>query len=290
MHSSKGRLIVGVLIFILGYLFAASFSACRKGISQEVSLWQILFFQNAVCLLFSLPQVLYRGVDSLKTNYLQLHLVRDLSGVVSFFSLFFALEYIPLVNAVLLSFTGPLWLPFIARLWNGVWMRGVLWWGVVIGFIGVILILKPDTGIFEIAAVSALISGVLSGFNSLTVFHLRRTEPTHRILFYYFAFGTVVSFPFFLTHCTVPSWTDGLCLFGVGAFAYWAQFCITYAFKQAKAEVLSPFSYTIVLFSALYGWALWGEVPDLYAQIGALLIVAGGMLSLYFEQKNRKTL
>lgn len=283
----KPRLFFGICIFVLGYFFAASFSACRKGISGDISLWQILFVQNAVCLLCSLPQIIHRGVASLRTQRLELHLARDLSGVISFFSLFFALEYIPLVNAVLLSFTGPLWVPFIARLWTGVWMKGVLWWGVLIGFLGVILILKPEMGILELASLVALFSGLLSGFNSLSVARLRTTEPTHRILFYYFCLGTLLSFPFFLTHYSLPSQRDALCLLGVGFFAFWAQFCITYAFKLAKAEVLSPFSYTIVLFSALLGWGIWGETPDLYSALGAVLIVIGGMLSLYFEQRSR---
>lgn len=198
--TKKENLIVGAWLCTLGFLFAAATGACSKLINHHVPVLVILFFQNGICLLLNLPQIIKRGVSRLKTGRLGLHFSRDLAGFSSFLCLFAALKTIPLVSAMLLSYTEPLWIPLIAFVWPGVRMRGDIWWGITVGFFGIVLILQPSGEGLNQGALLAVFSGILAGFTFIFIHRLASTEPTYRILFYNSLFGILVTAPFaFLT-------------------------------------------------------------------------------------------
>ncbi len=288
MHQAKKNLIAIASICALAYLFAAAVGACSKLIDREISIATILFFQNWICLLLTLPQIFRKGWKTLKTDRLGLHLARDIAGILAFFCFFFSLKTIPLLSGILLQNAGPLWLPWIALLWLGIKMRGQLWWGILIGFLGVVLILKPGIEPLSLGMISAIAAGIFSGFTLIAVNRLRTTEPIYRILFYYFLVGTIATGIFSLFHFSIPSWRDFACLLGVGVFTFLAQQIITYVLRHGNADVLAPISYTVVIYSGLLDWAIWHNIPDWITATGIVLIVAGAILSVYFEKRYQK--
>lgn len=280
----------GAFYTILGYFCVAVLSLFSKLMGSKVSIFTILLFQNGICLLLTLPQIFKMGISRLKTNRIGTHLLRDIAGVLSFLLLFFSLKHVPLVTGTLLLNTAPLWLPLIAWVWLKVKIPGRLWWGLLIGFIGVGLILKPGAAAFSFGSLAALFSGILLGLVLLVLHQLRTTEPTDRILFYYFLVGTLISGPIALIEFIPPSFKDVLLLIGIGVFTYLGQLLVTYAFKFGKAEILAPLTYSVVIFSALFDWAFWDDVPSFLTCFGALLIIIGAILSLHFESKRQKSL
>ncbi len=281
--------LIGIAFFCtLAYLCAAAVGACSKLIDKQISIITILFFQNWICLFLTLPQIIQKGWKTLKTEKIGLHLARDVAGILSFFCFFFSLETIPLLNGILLQSTGPLWLPLIAFLWLGIKMRGQLWWGILIGFLGVVLILKPGIEPLSLGIVSAIISGFFSGFTLISVNRLASTEPTHRILFYYFLIGTIATGTLSLFHFSIPSWKDFIFLLGVGIFTFSAQTIIVYALRHGKADTLAPLAYTVVIYSGLFDWIIWKNVPNFITCAGIVLVVIGAVLSVYFEKRYQK--
>lgn len=288
--ESKENLYLTSFIALSGFFCLSVVGAFSKLISNHISIFTILFFQTGICLLCTLPLLVKRGLSSIKTTKFSLHLARDLAGILSFFCLFYSFKNIPLVNGSLLQNTAPLWLPFIAFIWLRTRMRGDLWWGILIGFIGVILILKPGGASFSIGSFSALASGILLGFTLLAVQRLAATEPTNRILFYYFLVGVIVTGPLAYFEYVHPSTRDLLLLIGIGVFTYLAQMLVTYSFKHGKATVLAPLNYTVVIFSGLFDWLIWNNTPDFITCVGAILVAGGGILSIHFEKKYQKKL
>ncbi len=288
--EGKKTIYYGALYTTLGYFCLAVLSLFSKLMGSQVSIFTILLFQNGICLLLTLPQIFKEGISHLKTHRIGTHLVRDVAGVLSFLFLFFSLKHVPLVTGTLLLNTAPLWLPLIAWLWLKVKIPGRLWWGLIIGFIGVGVILKPGAAAFSLGSLAALFSGILLGFALLVIHQLRTTEPTNRILFYYFLVGTVISAPLALIEFIPPSFKDLLLLIGIGVFTYLAQLLVTYAFKFGKAEILAPLAYTVVIFSALFDWIFWDNTPSFLTCFGALLIIIGAILSLHFESRRQKNL
>lgn len=287
MHSHNQNLVKAVPIFLLGYFFLAAMGACNKLVSPQTSTFTILFFQNAICLILTLPQVVKNGWAGLRTERIWMHLVRDLCGISSFFFLFWGLKTIPLVDGLLLLNTSPLWLPLIALIWLRVRMKSYVWWSMIVGFVGIVLILEPGSETLQVGALLALAAGLLAGITFLTVAKLTSTEPVYRILFYYFLLGTLISAPLGLA---IPSRHDFLFLIGVGGFCFLAQALLSYSFKHGKASILAPFSYSVVIFSGLFDWLLWDHIPNLLTLLGVILVVIGAILSIYFEKKYQKKL
>jgi drug/metabolite transporter (DMT)-like permease len=288
--SKKENLILGASVCTVGFFFAAATGACSKLVNPATPVLVILFFQNAICLLFNLPQITVMGYSALKTNKLGLHFLRDLTGFSSFLCLFAALKSIPLVEAMLLSYTEPLWIPFVALIWPGVRMRGSIWWGIGLGFLGIVFILQPSGEGLNAGIFLAILSGILAAVMLIVMHRLAATEPTHRTLFYNSLFGVLVTAPFALFNFSLLSTTDLFFLAGVGFFTYLSQFLITYAFKHGDATTLGTLAYTVVLFSGLLGWIFWAEVPNLVSFVGMALVIIGGILSVYFERKYQQKL
>lgn len=281
--SKKPNLLYGALFSLLSYLMAAIMSACAKLASDKVSVVTILFFANIVCFLLNLPKALHVGI---KTEKISLHLTRSIAGFLSFFTLLWSIQYIPLANAVLLQNSAPLWIPFVIWIWAKKRVPHYLWYSLVIGFLGVILILKPSGQIIDPFALAALVGGMLLAIGLFAIRRLSSTEPFARVVFYYFLLGSVVTFPFALKDMKI-AFTGNAWIFilGVAASFYIAQLFITWAFGHGKASTLSPFCYSAVVFSAILDGLIWHHYPDLWSIFGMLLVIIGGIASVLLEKK-----
>lgn len=282
-RAPSSSLMQAAIYVILCYFFVALFSACAKVASQTVSSWTVLFFQNSLCFLFNLPKAMKEGI---KTQHPFLHFTRDISGFVSYLLFVISVAYIPLANAVLLSNTAPLWIPFVIWIWFKKKVPNYLWFSLIVGFAGIVLILKPGAQIIDVPSFYALLSGMCLGVALVAIRRLAHTEPSSRILFYYFLLGTVVSFPGAIKDFPIAFKTPVIYfLLAGGVIFYLVQICINLGFKKGKASTLSPLAYTAVLFSAILDRIFWHKVPDLWSFFGMILIIGAGIASVYFEKK-----
>lgn len=282
----NNNLYKGAFYCKLGYFFIAIMSACAKEASVQVPLITLLFFQNAIPLLLTLPQFIRLGKGKYLPQQWKKHLIRDVFGVLTFFCLFFAIKFIPLVDGVLLQNTAPLWVPLVVVLWAKKKLPKSVWIGSLVGFIGVILVLKPGAEVLNWALLIGIGSGLSLGIALVAIKLLSYTEPTARILFYYFLFGTVVSLPHTIYYWSPMSEKIWLLLIVIGVLMFLAQFLITHAFHYAKASTLAPISYTTVLWAGIIGWLVWGYVPDWVSLLGMVLIISGGIFTIIMENRH----
>ncbi len=277
------NLFKGAFYLVCCYLCLALFYACAKLATESVSVFTVLFFQNSICFFLNLPRSYRIG---LKTELPYIHLVRDLFGFASYFLFVVSVMYIPLTSSVLLANSAPLWVPFIIWIWFKKKVPSYLWSALVLGFIGVFFILKPGKEIFDFAAVLALFSGIFNGVTMVAIRKLTRTEPTPRILFYYFLFGSIVSFPFVVNDFSHAIHFPVLYyLVGGALLTYLVQIFLTKGFSYGKASTLSPLAYAVVLFSAILDRIFWHKVPDSWSLFGMALVIIGGIVSIYLEKK-----
>lgn len=282
------HLMKGVLLILLGYLCNALMSVCAKTLVHTVPMTTIVMFQYWAAALLTLPAIIKNGLSTIKTERLGLMLLRCSTGITSFLALFFSIKYLPLVNSVLLQNTYPLFLPIVIWLWLRQAIPKKIWASILIGFLGIILILKPNATIIHPAAIIGLLGGVVSAVSVTCIALLKKTEPTQRILFYTFLPGAILMTPFLfhdVTHLTFPII---IALIGVGSFLYLAQMFIAMSFHYAKASVLAPFCYSAVVFSGLLGWLFWDDVPDSIGFLGIGLVSIGGIITIVLEQRSKK--
>lgn len=283
LPPSRTQLIHGAIYITLCYLSLAILSACAKMALETVSVLTVLFFQNVICFLWNFPAAYRAGF---KTSHPYLHAVRDASGFVAYFLFILSVSHISLANAVLLSNSSPLWIPFVVWIWFKKKVPLYLWGAMIVGFIGIIFVLKPTAQIADSWAIFALISGMFIAIAMVCIRRLTQTEPNPRIIFYYSLLGTVVSLPGAISDFSLIFATPTFYyLLGSGITFYLCQFFVTHAFRKAKASTLSPLAYTVVLFSAILDWIFWHHMPDLWSFIGMVLVIGGGIAAVYFERK-----
>ncbi|HET9088633.1 MAG TPA: DMT family transporter [Acidobacteriaceae bacterium] len=288
-HQENAAL--GGLLIVIAFLCVAIMSALGKAATQ-VSTATIVFFQNSVSLLLFLPWALRHGTGPLKTSRIGLHVLRACGGLLSQVLMFAAVKKMPLMNAVLLTNSAPLFIPLITWAWLKEKITGIVWASLLIGFAGVILILKPSPSLLtNPAALIATSAAVFSAFALVTVNRLSTTETTQRILFYYFLISSVVTAPFVLFDGSIfhqmpgKDWLD---LTGIGIFMAASQLLIILAYRHASAGRIAPFNYSVVIFSGLIGWIVWKNEPGLLSLAGVVLVTVGGILSTKFGGPNAR--
>ena len=267
-HLAKGA------AFAIAAALAFSLTGvCIKAVSRDVGNEMIVFVRNAVSLLVLAPWMLRNGAVAVRTQRPWGHLWRSVFGVSAMYCFFYAIAKLPLAEAMLLTYSTPLWVPFIAWIWLRERPPFIVFPAAVVGLVGIGFIVKPS-GTFDLTVgLIGVLAGVLAGCAMVTIRRISSTEPASRIVFYFAALSTVIAaVPLLWAWCT-PDLNGWLLLIATGILATWGQLCLTRAYSLAPAARVGPFTYTVVIFSALLAWWLWDEQLDRWAALGIALVV-----------------
>jgi drug/metabolite transporter (DMT)-like permease len=181
---------------------------------------------------------------------------------------------------MLLNQSVPLFLPFVESAWLREPMPRRLWAPIGVGFLGLLFILKPGTGLFEPAAVVGVASALFAAIAQVGIRRLTRTEPTTRIVFYFAVIATAVSGLPLVETWEAPSPRLWVVLLALGTVATFGQLSMTRAYAFGPAARVGPFIYLGPVFASVIDWLLWGTLPDRYSVIGAFLVVGAAVLAL----------
>ena len=279
----RQNLILGSLFIVLSELMFATMGAAVKAVSFELPNEMIVFMRNLFGAIVLLPLLWRYGLQHLKTRIWYLHVMRGAFGVAAMYCFYYALAIMPLANGMLLKMTSPLFIPLVAVLWlgEGISRRTLL--AIAIGFIGVILVLDPQGG-FQSVALIGLLGGALAAVAKVTVRRLGRSEPTTRIVFYFTLVATLVSAVPLSWSWQTPGTHSWLLLLLIGTVGTLGQLLLTRGYSIAPPSQLGAFTYTSVVFAALYGYLFWEEVIGLIFITGALIIAGAGVLILKERQ------
>ena len=204
-----------------------------------------------------------------------------MSGWFCFYTYYLAIEKSPLADASLLRSSGPILVPLLLFFWKGFRMPLLRWVPVIIGFFGIVFVLRPQGASLSLWHLVALLSAVTLAGSIVTTRILTLTEPTSRILFYYFSLSAFCSIPLAISNWQpIPLFTVPI-MVAIGLSIWLTMWLYTLAYSYAKATAISPIGYSGVLFTALLGWFFWDQIPERSAVIGAVLIISGEFGSVY---------
>ncbi|MCC8363569.1 DMT family transporter [Lysobacter sp. A6] len=255
-------------------------SACFFGLmavairlaSATLHTFEIAFFRNFFGLVAAAPLLLRHGPQILRTTQFPRYIVRCVIGVVSMFCGFWAIGHLPLAQAVSLSYSTPLFVTIAAVWMLGEQVRARRWAAVIVGFIGVLVIVRPGSSSFTLGTLVALSAAVLSGLVSIQIKQLSRTEPADRIVLY----TTMLWVPMSLVPALfVWEWPQGITwawivaagFMGTGGHMLWTR-----ALKLGDVSALTPISFMQLPIVAIFGWLLFDERLDRWTVIGAAII------------------
>jgi drug/metabolite transporter (DMT)-like permease len=260
------------------FLFAAMGVAVKTA-SRTLPNPMVVFLRSVMGLTFLMPWAVRVGPAGLRTAALAEHVVRGFAGLGAM-CFFYAIAHMRLADAVLLNYSLPLFMPFVAWLWLKEPIPGRLFGPLLIGFLGLVLILKPGLDLFNPVALVGVLAALFAALAQTGIRRLSLTEPTTRIVFYFALISTVFSaFPLLAAWKTPTPALWGV-LLALGLFATAGQLFLTRAYAHAPAAEVGPFIYTSVVFAALFDWLVWGKLPDGLSVAGALLVVTAGILTL----------
>lgn len=268
----------------LGTVFMVGLDVTARYLLESFALPQLALLRCLFSMLIIFTWAVLRdGTASLVTRRPGWHLLRSLLMAGSMFAFFHALRYIPLADIVCIAFAAPLIITSLSRPFLGEHVGPWRWAAVIVGFVGVLIVMRPGAGLLHPAAVIALGGAVMYAGLALTARKLSTTESTVALSFYSFVapllLGGVLSFGYWLQ----PAWTDWLLFALCGGCGGMAFICINAAYARAQAALVVPFEYTGLIWATGAGYLIWNELPTPSTWVGATLIVASGLFILYRE-------
>lgn len=277
--ATRENVRLGAALLVLSSLVFASVGAAIKLVAAEVTVEQIVFFRSSLAFIPMIPFLRRAGLRGLRTDCFGKHVVRALSGVAAMYCYFFAIAHLPLGEAVVLSYTAPLFIPFLARFWLEEAIAPGAALAAAVGFGGILLILKPGLGLLSAAAPVGIVGGLFAALAFVGIRNLSETEPTTRTVFYFGVIASTISAIPLLWSWRTPTPHAWALLLLIGVLAGLGQFALTQAYAYAPAARISPFSYATVIFATILGWILWDEVPDALSFAGAAVVCLAGILA-----------
>lgn len=278
--DNVGNAIAWLLLGVTGGLFL---DLCAKEILRTYSLLQFVLVRSLIALAILLaiaPR--FGGLRSLRTDKKAWHLLRTVLGMGAMFGFFYGLSVMPLVNALTLGYTAPLMMTALSAIFLGDRVGWRRWAAVTVGFIGVLVMLRPGKGEISFAAVAVLVAAFCYACQAITARKLTATESTLSLSFYVIVGPMAVSMGLLDSDTWLRPDVAGWILFlGAGVCSVLAWIGLVNGYRAASPALLAPFEYLALVGGAIAGFLIWDEVPDVWVVVGALIIVASGLFVVY---------
>lgn len=285
MSTTEERKGAGLVLAAGAFALFSVLDVIVKLLTAGYAIPQIIFLNAAFALATILTYAALRGgiVRNLRTRRVGLHAVRASMGVLSGFCTLFAFSRMPIADVYTLAFSAPLWItalsvPILKEKVG--WRR---WTAVGVGFLGILIILRPGAGVIDLAAFAALGGAFFYSMGMLISRFMRGTESSVSFAAYSSIAGLLVTAPMLPFVWQTPTLTH----FGMSAISGTiggvALICLLTAFRQAPASFVAPFQYTQLLWGVLYGYLVFGTVPDPWMVLGGGIVIGSGLFILYRE-------
>ncbi len=224
----------------------------------------------------------------LTTRQLPLQLTRSGLLVGAIAMLFIGLAYIPLADAIAITFMAPLFITMLAGPLLGERVGVHRFAAVVAGLAGIVIIIQPGSGLANWAVLMPLLSALSFAFFQIATRRLAATAPT-MVTLYYTGFGGLAWISLFVW----PFWTpltlaDGAVFLAIGGLGVGAHVCIIKAFEAAQASLLAPFNYAKLVWGVILGYAVFGDIPGAPVITGSAVIIASGLYVFWREGRRRR--
>lgn len=300
----------GIGFLLLAMLILSLQNIAVKWIGGDYSVLEIVTFRSLTALPFTLLFCRYEGRRGLPTT--QQHKLEYWRGIFLFLSYtahMMGLAALTLADIESIRFSAPLMITILSVLMLGEKVGPQQWLALVVGFIGVLLIVKPGSATFNAGSIFILISVLFYALNVMITRKLRTTDSSATMAYYsslvYLVAASVLSplaivvgempdahpsIAFLFRAWTMPTRLDWVIMAGLGLVWAGGMYFIARAYSAAQASVVAPFEYLSLPINVMWGLVIWYEIPTVTTLAGALLTLSSGMYILYRDQKQKPVL
>jgi drug/metabolite transporter (DMT)-like permease len=259
---------------LLASVCVVSFTAIGKHLTADLPITVITFFRSLLGIFVLAPWFIRVGISGLATRQFPLLAARGINTLLGLYCVFAAVSYLPLADVIAIMYSKPIFASIAAVLILREIMYGARWRGVLLGFIGMLLIIRPGFTEWNMGVLYALGAMAAGAFTIISVKFLTRTEPPDRIVAYTVMVMIVASLVPALFNWVMPTLEQLLWLAALGALATMFQRCIARALAAADATVMLPFEFMRLLTAVVIGYLFFGEVTDIWTWSGGIVIFA----------------
>jgi drug/metabolite transporter (DMT)-like permease len=287
MFGIRNSRLAGMAAMLVAVAFFAFMDAGLKQLAAHYSAAQVAALRG----LSSLPIVAAwslwaGGVRPLIHVRWSLHLIRGLLAVIMLISFSYGVKTLSLSEAYAIFFVAPLIVTLFTMMFLGERVVGVQWLAIVLGFAGVLIVLKPEgAGFVSLGGLAILCCAVCYSLASVLVRVLGRTDTTYSMMFWMTTMLAVGSTLIALPGGQPIRAEDWGVLAVIAVAGSVAQYCVTVAFQKAPPASVAPLEYSAIAWGALIDYLMWAAVPGLRVYVGAAIVIASGLLLLRHESR-----
>ncbi|WP_366658280.1 DMT family transporter [Fodinicurvata sp. EGI_FJ10296] len=277
-----------IAVMSAGILCLVVNDAMAKWLTDFYSPLQIVFLRN----LLAMPMIAgivfaVGGRSAFLTPHLGLHALRGLFLVGGAYAFFMALSFLPLAEATSLIFAAPIFITALSVPFLGEQVGWRRWTAVIVGFAGVLIVVRPGAAAFQPASLLVVGTAALYALAMISARWISRDETVWTMMFHVVFFPLLISAALAPLAWQTPQMNHLPLFFGMAVFGTLGMTFITQAFRMAPAAIVAPFDYTALVWASLFGWLIWGEMPGVWTYTGAAVIIASGIYIVVRE--TRKT-
>ena len=264
----------------------SSLDASAKYLSNELPLWVLLWGRYVFNFLF-VALFFVRGApaDIIHTRNIKLQILRSILLVASTLTFWLALMFLPLADCVVILFVAPLLVTMLAAPLLGESVGRHRWTAVLLGFVGVMVVMRPGFRIFDWVLILPLITALLYAGVQISTRILGRTDGALTTLLYSSAGGVIISTIGVLFFWVTPSLEQWLVLGWLGFLGALGHYLMIKAYEIAPASLLAPFDYTTLIWATILGFVMFGDLPDTWTVLGAIIIMSSGLYLIRRESR-----
>ena len=277
--------LLGILLMTLGMFSLSVNDIIYKNLTMNFPVWEAVFFRAFSGSIISLYFVYHTGIDSIKTNKPVRHFIRAFSAVGCVVLYVFGIKYLLLSENIAIAHSAPIIAALLAVpiLGEKIGFHRIL--AIIIGFIGVLVIVKPGTDLFQLKSLLPIGSAIFMASVYLSTRSLMNTESSTSIVFYYSFALLFTSLIFFPSDFVIPDTFNLILALSLGVMGSVGHYFMSQAARHADVAVTSPFEYTSFIFVGIMGYLFFYEIPSKSVVIGAFLIIISGVYVAYRERK-----
>lgn len=285
-HAPRQRILLGIGLRVGAMAALACLSALVKWTGERgIPVFEIILFRN---LFAFVPLGIYiwrtTGLEVLKTRRPLGHLTRSVIGLTGMVCGFSAVQHLPLTEATALQFTSPLFMTALSALILAEKVGRHRWAAVAVGFVGVLIMARPLPGELNVPGVTLGILSALGAAGAMVAIRqIADTERGPTIVFYFTLGGVALGLVGSAFQWVTPDPLTLAALIVAGLIGGVGQLLLTEALRNAPVGVVAPFDYTQLIWAALLGLVVWGELPHPLTLVGAVIVAASGVYILHRE-------
>ena len=277
--------LLGILLMTLGMFSLSINDIIYKNLTMNFPVWEAVFFRAFSGSIISLYLVYHSGINSIKTKKPVRHFVRAFSAVGCVVLYIFGIKYLLLSENIAIAHSAPIIAALLAVpiLGEKIGIHRIL--AITIGFVGVLVIIKPGTDLFQLKSLLPIGSALFMASVYLTTRSLMNTESSTSIVFYYSFALLFTSLIFFPSDFIIPDTFNLILALSLGIMGSMGHYFMSQAARHADVAVTSPFEYSSFIFVGLMGYFFFYEIPSNSVIIGGILIIISGVYVAYRERK-----